>query len=376
MLPKTRTRFSEGRVFLMQNHPNPLSGKEKTMTLILKPFFRACLFCLLLMPGICLANDLAPGVYAQFSTDKGEILARLYYDKVPLTVTNFVGLAQGTISSKNAVSKQYYDGLTFHRVIPNFMIQGGDPKGNGSGGPGYRFPDEFTSELKHDGPGVLSMANAGPDTNGSQFFITHVATPWLDNKHTVFGKVVKGQDVVNKIAKGDKIKSIKILRVGDAAKAFKADEKTFKQLMDQVIAERKKALQKQQMALMVERKKYQAEFTEKMLAKFPNAVKMPNGLLYVVQKEGTGPSPKPGSKVRVHVSTLFMDGRVLDSSKGKQPYEIVAEKGEMVAENTLTMKKGETRRLLVPYMLAFGESGYGPIPPKTDFFIDVELVDF
>ena len=146
-------------------------------------------------------------------TEKGDIEGVLYPSKAPVTVANFLNLAK----------RGYYNGLKFHRVIPDFMIQGGDPTGTGSGGPGYRFEDECTPELKHDKPGIFSMANAGPGTNGSQFFITHVPTAWLDGKHTVFGSVTKGQDIVNAVAMGDKIKSIEILDPTDDL--FKAQSK-------------------------------------------------------------------------------------------------------------------------------------------------------
>ena len=146
-------------------------------------------------------------------TDKGDIEGVLYPSKAPVTVANFLNLAK----------RGYYNGITFHRVIPNFMVQGGDPTGTGSGGPGYRFEDECTPELKHDKPGIFSMANAGPGTNGSQFFITHVPTPHLDGKHTVYGSVTTGQDVVNAIAEGDKITSIEILDPTD--ELFTAESK-------------------------------------------------------------------------------------------------------------------------------------------------------
>ena len=179
-------------------------------------------------------KKLPDGLYVEMDTSKGKILLQLEFEKVPLTTANFVGLAEGTKNySKTrgeppkAQGKPFFDGLTFHRVIPNFMIQGGDPSGNGSGGPGYQFRNEIDPSLKHDRAGILSMANAGPDTKGSQFFITHKDTPWLDGKHTVFGHVVEGQDVVNKITKGDTITSVKVLRIGDKAKAFKGDEADF-----------------------------------------------------------------------------------------------------------------------------------------------------
>ena len=168
-------------------------------------------------------GKMVDGLYANIITDKGEILIKLEYEKVPMTVANFVGLAEGKIENTHkSLGEPYYNGMVFHRVINQFMIQGGDPQANGSGGPGYQFEDEFHTELRHSRAGILSMANAGPRTNGSQFFITHVATPWLDNKHSVFGKVMRGQTVVNKIRQGDAIQEIQIIRKGKKAKEFDA----------------------------------------------------------------------------------------------------------------------------------------------------------
>ena len=177
-------------------------------------------------------SDLPEGLYAELTTSKGVILIRLEYEKTPLTVANFVGLSEGTLAA--AKGKPFYNGLKFHRVIPDLMIQGGCPLGTGTGGPGYRFPDEIDRTLKHDRPGILSMANAGPGTNGSQFFITHVPTPWLDGKHAVFGEVVKGMDVVNSIKGGDTIETVRIIRSGDALAEYKADDTFFKEQLANV----------------------------------------------------------------------------------------------------------------------------------------------
>ncbi len=161
------------------------------------------------------------GIYAKITTDKGDILVNLEYKLTPITVSNFIGLSLGTLSNySNRKNARFYDNLSFHRVIPDFMIQGGCPNGNGMGGPGYNFKDEFHPNLKHDKPGVLSMANAGPNTNGSQFFITHLPTPWLDGKHSVFGNVIEGQSIVDSISNGDKIQKVEIIRIGDDAEKF------------------------------------------------------------------------------------------------------------------------------------------------------------
>jgi cyclophilin family peptidyl-prolyl cis-trans isomerase len=203
--------------------------------------YKICTLFVLITAFITLSGEsgmakakLKDGLYAQFDTTKGEIICALEFVKTPLTVTNFAGLAEGVKELGGGAKMKgdkFYDGLKFHRVIPDFMIQGGCPLGSGTGGPGYTFPDEIDPSLTHSGPGILSMANAGPGTNGSQFFITHVATPWLDGKHTVFGHVVSGMEVVNKIVTGDVINSVQIIRVGVAAESFKNDQKAFDALL-------------------------------------------------------------------------------------------------------------------------------------------------
>lgn len=313
-------------------------------------------------------TDLKDGIYAVIDTEKGEILLSLDYKRCPMTVCNFVGLAEGSLNMEEP-GVPFYDGLNFHRVISNFMIQGGCPNGDGTGGPGYRFPDEFNPELKHDGPGVLSMANAGPGTNGSQFFITHTATPWLDGKHTVFGHVIEGQDVVNAVEQGDKINSVKILRVGKDAEAFDVSPATFADLCDKLESRHREELRNA-------RKKVEEEIEKR----FPNAEKTSTGLRYIITKSGSGnTSPKYGQKVTVHYQGELLNGKVFDSSLiRKQP--AVFKIGEVIEgwnEALMTMKKGEKRLLIIPPDLGYGEYGYpGVIPPDSYLIFNVELLDF
>ncbi len=316
------------------------------------------------------SKKLGDGLYAQFETNRGIILVSLYYKRVPNTVANFVGLAQGTKASNQPAGKKFYDGLIFHRVIPNFMIQGGDPDGTGRGGPGYQFPDEFHPSLIHDGPGVLSMANSGPNTNGSQFFITHKATPWLNFKHSVFGRVVDGMEVVNSIQKGDRIKTVTIIKKGDQVQSFKTDPAS--------IDARRNKLRAQKEVALVE---YQATFEKKMMGKHPDALKIESGPMYVPLKEGSGPAVKAGDRVSVHYTGVLEDGKKFDSSRDRgKPIQFIIGKGEVIKGwdiGIMGMKKGEMRRLLIPYPLAYGEAGYpGVIPPKASLIFDVELMDF
>ena len=323
--------------------------------------------------GTPVMGALAPGLYAEFYTPKGKIITQLEFEKVPLTVTNFVGLAEGTKSSNKPAGTRFYDGLTFHRVVQDFMIQGGDPQGTGTGGPGYQFADEFDSTLKHDRPGILSMANAGPGTNGSQFFITHVPTPHLDGHHTIFGHVVTGQDVVNAVVVGTTIDSVRIQRVGPKAKKFKADEAAFqaqiKKNADLAAIKTKKA--------EAERKKMEAA-TEELMKK---ATATASGLKYIITHPGTGGKPAQGASVKVHYAGRLTDGKEFDNSyKRGQPIDFRVGTGMVIPgwdEGIMLMQKGEKRTLIIPPNLAYGPDGRPPvIPQNATLIFDVELVDF
>ena len=308
------------------------------------------------------------GLYAIIDTQKGDIVIKLEYKKVPMTVANFVGLVEGELNIEDP-GENFYEGLNFHRVIDNFMIQGGCPKGDGTGGPGYSFPDEFDPSLRHDGPGVLSMANAGPGTNGSQFFITHVKTPWLNDKHSVFGRVVEGQDVVNSIRQGDKINTIRIERIGDEAKKFVVTKQIFSDLVENAA---KRAM---------ERRRAEIEKVENEIAnRWPNTVKTPSGLQYVVLKKGDGKKcPKYGQTVTVHYTGTLLDGRMFDSSvhRGQPASFKIGQVIEGWNEALQTMSKGEKRTLIIPPELGYGVHGYpGIIPPDSYLIFDVELLDF
>jgi peptidyl-prolyl cis-trans isomerase A (cyclophilin A) len=311
-----------------------------------------------------------PGIYAHFDTTKGDIICRLEYEKTPMSVANFVGLCEGTIkNSVKAAGEPFYDGLTFHRVIPNFMIQGGDPSGNGSGGPGYMFGEEIDPTLKHDRPGILSMANAGPGTNGSQFFITHKEAPWLDGKHTVFGSVIVGLDIVNAIEGGDKMSDVNIHRVGDAAQAFVATQEAFEAL-------RKAAFERAQSAAAAAKKAK----IDKIKADFPNAQTTESGLMYIITKPGDGARPARGATTSVHYVGRLLNGQVFDSSVARgEPIPFPVGTGRVIPgwdEGIMLMHKGEKRTLVIPPNLAYGARGAGGvIPPNAWLVFDVELVD-
>lgn len=304
------------------------------------------------------------GIYAKITTAKGDILIQLTYQLTPATVGNFVALAEGTMkNTQKPLGTPYYDGLTFHRVIPNFMIQGGCPLGTGTGDPGYRFDDEFHPSLKHDKAGVISMANAGAGTNGSQFFITHLPTPWLDNKHTVFGQVIEGQNVVDTIAQGDKIEKITIIRVGEEAEKWDA-LKAFN------------SLNEAKAARLAEQKRKNEEAFAKEIEGFD---KTESGLYYKITQHGNGKKPQAGQKVAVHYTGMLLDKSVFDSSYSRrQPLNFTVGVGQVIEgwdEGILLLHEGDKARLVIPSNLAYGASGAGGvIPPHAPLIFDVELV--
>jgi len=305
------------------------------------------------------------GIYAKITTEKGEIIINLNYKETPGTVGNFVALSEGNLENNvSPQGKPYYNGITFHRVIPDFMIQGGDPAGTGAGGPGYQFDDEFHPDLKHSGPGILSMANAGPGTNGSQFFITHIETPWLDNKHTVFGNVIEGMNVVNSIAQGDVMKTIEIIRVGNEAEQWNAVE-SFKKFNDSKLDREAEA------------KKAQKDLLEKLSAGFKETQ---SGLRYNIIEKGTGAKPEKGQTVAVHYKGMFSDEAVFDSSYQRgNPIEFPIGMGNVIAgwdEGILLLNKGDKARFVIPSDLGYGSQGAGGvIPPNATLIFDVELMD-
>ena len=342
--------------------------------------------------------DLDDGLYADMITNKGDILLKLEFEKTPITVANFVSLAKGTNTeiADSLKGKPYYNGLVFHRVIKDFMIQGGDPTATGSGNPGYKFKDEFPKDeegklyLKHNKPGILSMANSGPTTNGSQFFITHKPTEWLDGDHTVFGNVIKGQGVVDSIAKFDTIKNIEIITVGKAAKKFKAAE-SFSAFMEGF----KKELENDEFKI-----KEAIKHTKwKIDQHTPGAKELPSGLKYYITKPNIdGETPRTGTKVMVSCAGYFPDGRLFytnykkvakdflqyneaaDKLGGYEPFETVYGPNARLIpgfrEGLQQLKVGEKAILYIPAHIGYGAQGNGKVvPPNSDLVFEIELVE-
>ena len=334
-------------------------------------------------------EGLKDGLYANMQTSKGNLIVKLEDKKSPVTVANFVGLAEGKIdNSAKAKGVPFYDGTIFHRVIKDFMIQGGDPKGTGMGDPGYKFGDE-KNDLQHTGKGILSMANSGPNTNGSQFFITEIATPWLDGKHTIFGEVVKGENVIDEIANVEKgaqdkpkvdivLEKVSIFGKGDEYKNYDAP-KIFSEGKGKIEANNKAILAQ----IEADKKKKDAEFAanqEKLATDMKATMqKTSSGLYYKITKTTDGIAPKAGDQVSVHYAGKLVDGTEFDSSfKRNQPIDIPIGMGQVIKgwdEGILLLKEGETATFLIPSDLGYGTQGAGGvIPPNAWLIFDVELV--
>jgi len=306
------------------------------------------------------------GIYAKFETSKGIVLLELTFDKTPGTVGNFVSLAEGTLKNDHkGAGEPYYNGMKFHRVIADFMIQGGCPQGSGLGGPGYQFDDEFHPDLKHNKPGTISMANSGPATNGSQFFITHGKTDWLDGKHTVFGYVTEGQDVINNITQGDIIDSVTIERHGVAAKEWDA-LKAFEEFNSSGETRKQSAV----------------DAADKAMSTLVKGMKKTtSGLYYTITKEGEGEHPPKGANVSVHYKGTLVDGTVFDYSYQRdQPIEFSVGVGQVIPgwdEGILLLNKGAAARFVIPSHLGYGAKGAGGvIPADATLIFEVELIKF
>lgn len=336
-------------------------------------------------------KKLEDGMYANFETTKGTILVALEFRKTPLTVASFVSLAEGTSSTvdKKYQKKHFYDGLKFHRVIADFMIQGGDPNGNGSGDPGYKFTDEIISDLKHDKPGILSMANSGPASNGSQFFITHKPTPHLDGKHTVFGHVIEGQEVVDAIKQDDVIKSLTIIREGREAKKFNAD-KVFVNMLADIKAKAEKE--------KLESEKAIAENKIRLEKAREQAVTLPNGVAVYVFEKGLGSKPIAGDQVQIDYAGFLANGVLFDSGieaiatkfnkfdsrrKAANAYKPIpfnyGDKNGLIPgfiAGLETLNYGDKALVFIPSKLGYGERGAGGIiPPNSDLVFELHLLN-
>lgn len=354
------------------------------------------------------------GLFAEFETSKGKIVVQLEYKKTPITVANFVSLIEGTntiVTDDKLKGKPFYNGLKFHRVIKDFMIQGGDPAGNGSGGAGYSFKDEFVSEMKFDKGGILAMANSGPATNSSQFFITHKDTPWLDGKHTIFGHVVSGMNVVNAIVQDDVMQKVTISRKGAEAKKFDAPKVFADYYANKAGDDAKQAAAQaearaKQAAIDAEAKKvYDVKYGSVKTAKVAElavvkatATKSETGLEYKIIKKGAGVKPADGANIYIHYAGYLEDGSLFDSSyeevnktygkfdpnrasqNGYQPFPFQYGKkdglipGFIEAVNAMAI--GDKLVAFIPSKLAYGERGAGNvIPPNANIIFEIELLE-
>lgn len=338
------------------------------------------------------------GVYAEFITNKGTFVAKLKNETAPLAVSNFVALAEGTNGMADSLhkGKRFYDGLSFHRVIKDFMIQGGDPKGDGTGGPGYAFPDEINDTIRFDKKGLLAMANSGPATNGSQFFITLKETPWLDGRHTIFGEIVVGQDIVDAIGitetekPGDKPTSPVIIERVNIINKGKVKVPYFTEEMGKLEKEKKEK--------ETRINKVASEKASELNALKAKADSLPSGVKIYFNEKGEGPQPKEGDKILMNYAGYLSDGHLFDSNilANAEKFEIVDEMRKAAEqyspvptdyskdaqlipgfrEGLLNMKMGDKATVFIPSHLAYGKRGVpGVIPADSELIFQLEIVE-
>jgi peptidylprolyl isomerase len=372
-----------------------MDTKKYTYKIIPFLFLIICLSCQNKYP------DLPDGIYAEFVTSKGVMVAKLYYKKAPNTVASFVSLSDGTNTLVDSLyrGKKFYNGTIFHVVIDSFIIQGGDPTGTGNGNPGYWFDDEFVADLNHDKPGILGMANDGPKTNGSQFYITEVADANLDNVHSVFGEIVLGFDVLDSISKVNTsesddrpiedvtLKEVNIIKVGVQAKAFDAANVFINHFAELERLE-KKRLEKEQGLLKATKKKFDAQQKKSTL--------LSSGLQFLVTEKGTGVKLKENSKVLINYTVYFEDGKLLQTSKldiakaldsvdeerkANNDYQPIradlSANAKMITgfkEGLQELSVGDKATLFIPFYLAYGETGNAIVPPKSNLIFEVEIL--
>ncbi len=342
--------------------------------------FRACIGALFLLSFASIAGAqtlsqpkgsdpvaaLPDGLYATISTARGTIVLELYADKAPLAVASFVGLAEGSFAASR---KPYFDGIVFHRVEPGFVIQGGDPTGTGSGGPGYQFPNEIDKTLSFGAAGVLGMANAGADTNGSQFFITLAPSDFLDGSYTIFGRVAAGMDAVKAIRKGDAMTSVRIVRKGTKATAFKADKASFDAAIKAYAA---KAGERAKAALETQYKAIQS--------RIPGLETGSDGLRFKILKKGNGSKPAAGSQVSILYTLTLADGKKIDSTADRknEPFSFKLAAGAVIPgfdAAVAAMNYGEKRVVVIPPELGYGSAGAGGVVPGNALLVfEIELL--
>jgi len=335
--------------------------KKRTLWILILQF--------LMSPLLLTAQDdtLPPGLYARFNTEKGELLFNLAYEALPRTVSNFVALAEGKMDLKNP-SGPYYDNLKFYQLIKGYALFTGDPEGTGEGGVDYTIPIEKESPFSAGTPGALVMTSRQGMDHGSQIMIMINGDSFLDQKYTTFGEMVKGENVITKLKRGDTLLSVEIIRVGSSAESFRPDSNTVKEMISQAEIDARQAFAEENPVIAG------------ILEKLGDTRKTETGIYYKITVPGSGPKPRPGNTVRMHYSGRLVTGQEFDNSYMRgEPFQFILGKDGVIPgwiETALSMQAGEKRTIILPPSLAYGPNGYGPIPPDSWLIFDIELLDF